>query len=100
MPPPGPPGPCPPPPGPRIIGPPPPDDPDPSFSGPNPMVLAIRRLRVYCAGPRPKLRGRMASPGLGLGSSNPYGVAITPGLLGSAAIPGGLVNNVWQQGAR
>src|SRR5437764_354306 len=67
---------------------------DPPRSGPKPMVLATRRLNVYCAGPRPEFRGSSGSPGVGFGSSRPYGVMITPGLLGSVAMPGRLLNNV------
>src|SRR5437868_3351874 len=55
----------------------------PSFDGPNATVLAIRMFTFTEPGPRPKLRGRIASPGTGFGSSNPYLVALTPGLFGS-----------------
>src|SRR5947209_8386710 len=68
------------------------DPPEPSF--PKPIVFPTRRLNEICAGPRAKLRVRSCSPAVGFGSSNPYDVAINPGLLGSVAIPGRELNSV------
>src|SRR5579863_9786647 len=68
--------------------------PPPPLSGPNPQVFENLRLRLIIAGPRPALRGRTASPGMGLGSSSPYAVRMSPGLDGSVAIPGRAVKSV------
>src|SRR5438128_3935485 len=54
------------------------DDAARSRGGPNSSVLANRKLTVMEPGPRPKLRGRIFSSGVGLGSSKPYLVRIRP----------------------
>src|SRR5580658_2886012 len=61
---------------------------------PKPKVLARRKSTLNSPGPLPKSRGRIFSPGVGLGSSNPYDVAITPGILGLVAMPGRAVSTV------
>src|SRR5579863_3359221 len=61
---------------------------------PNVNVFPIRTFSIAVPGPRPKLRGRIFSPGVGLGSSGPYFVTITPGPNGSVAIPGRALNKV------
>src|SRR5947209_6255129 len=66
----------------------------PSRVEPKAKVLAMRTFNMICPGPRPKLRGRICSPAVGFGSSNPYFVDITPGLPGSVAMPGRALNSV------
>src|SRR5438552_1942072 len=77
---------------PRLPSPPPPGPREgaaaPSRGEPNSMVLATRKLTMIEPGPRPKLRGKILSPGVGLGSSKPYLVRIKPSLFVSAGMPG------------
>ena len=57
-------------------------------------AFAMRRFMLYCPGPRPKFLDRSRSPEVGLGSSRPYVVWMSPGLFGSVAIPGRALNSV------
>src|ERR1019366_9584625 len=64
----------------------------PSRVDPKANVRPTRILSAICPGPRPKLRESSFSPEVGFGSSRPYLVATTPGLLESVAIPGRPLN--------
>src|SRR5580704_5832406 len=66
----------------------------PPRSDPNPQVFENLRLKLIMAGPRPALRPRITSPGIGLGSRRPYEVGTRPGREGSVAIPGRAVKIV------
>src|SRR5438445_361069 len=65
-----------------------------SPAAPNANVLVTRKFAKTSPGPRPKFRGRILSPAIGLGSSRPYSVGTKPARLVFTAIPGRPLNNV------